>query len=402
MANFYTPSKQLVTAMTAPIPTDPSVNVDGIQKLKILKKDPYLSKLLEGNEIFKPEIMVDDQQNRKQISQDLKTQWGIPRRKLSLESLSDTDDELTASNFFNPDVQVLYERLSEMETNKLADKSTFLAGGLNSREPSDGFLNLSILLETGRFNHYNKLPTIKPLENNREGMSKQQQSRKSEKSYSTRLQSALNRMKKSTYLGNNQPTAFPLVASGIGPINSTEPIPAIAKPQIENLPTNQWAKKIIMKIKRQDIGTKTDDDGNLREVNPLPRRSAEINDILNLNLQQNKYKVPIDQKTNLLYHEILMSKWKKDKHIKEKDAEHGGKHKLAGVGAKWTRGEHVHDKNVVTDDRPRGLDIWLENIREKAKRDRVISPLPNTIETMKGMPPSELENSAFELIGANK
>lgn len=373
--NFYIPSQRVVSAVLEDDDHAPNSESAARQKLKVLKKDPYLAKLLAGNETFKPESMLEEnQQNRKnQLPQQYKNtaSGNNVRRKLSLESLTDTDDEAIAAKFFNPDVKVLYERLSEMEVlnnEDLIAKSKLLTD-LNSREPSDGFLNLPILLETSRFSRYNKLPSMKMGENiNKEGTSKQQ-NKKSEKS--TKLQNFVNKMKKSNNL-----TSMKLTHTSVldGASTSTA-VPNQGK--IEDLPTNEWAKKLMSSVKKQDIGTKTDDDGNSLEI---PRKGDELADIFNL--QQRKYKVPVDQETNLLYHEILMSKWKKDKHSKEKDIETGRGNKL-GVNSKWKRAEHSHEKHRLDEDllnRPRGLDIWLENIREKAKRDRLISPLPNNID----------------------
>lgn len=372
--NFYIPSQKVVSAVLEDDGQAPNSESAARQKLKILKKDPYLAKLLAGNEMFKPEIMLEDnQQNRKnQLPQQHKnTSGNNVRRKLSLESLTDTDDEAIAAKFFNPDVKVLYERLSEMEVlnnDDLIAKSKVLAD-LNSREPSDGFLNLPILLETGRFSHYNKLPSMKLMDNINKDAASKQQNKKSEKS--TKLQNVLNKMKKSPNLTSMKITHTSVLDGG-----STS-IPITNQGKIEDLPTNEWAKKLMSSVKKQDIGTKTDDDGNSLEI---PRKGDELADIFNL--QQRKYKVPIDQETNLLYHEILMSKWKKDKHSKEKEIETAGRGNKLGVNSKWKRTEHghEHDKKRIDEDllnRPRGLDIWLENIREKAKRDRLISPLPN-------------------------
>lgn len=80
--------------------------------------------------------------------------------------------------------------------------------------------------------------------------------------------------------------------------------------------------------------------------------------------------VPFDKETNLLYHEILMSKWKTDKHAdRDKDDAHM-RTKLVDNINKWNSGE---ERFRDRDKKSKGLDIWLENIREKAKRDNVIT-----------------------------
>ncbi|CAL8141960.1 unnamed protein product [Orchesella dallaii] len=347
--NFYNPPKSFAIATL--VNTSEEQNQQGQHKPVSLRQDPYLTKLLAGSQMFKPDAMLDvhHPSRRHEFTQQNINNPENVNRKLSLESITDSDDDFAARKFFTPDIKVLYERLSEnMEHIPTKDKDP----KLSSREPSDGYVNLPILLATGRFSRFNKLPSVKTL---------------TEQSKGTRKNEMVTKVRTTSRFISNK------FVNKIG--NEFAKRPQSSGIRIEDLPTNEWAKKVMEKVKKQGSAIEElSESGNLT-VTTLDNKEFS-GQPENLFLQRHSSNMkPIDKEMNMLYHDILMSKWKKDRHDRDTTARKNTIAKLKrGERTKTSKKNLFDDRKDLTSDKPRGLDIWLENIREKAKREKLVSP----------------------------
>ncbi|ODN01768.1 hypothetical protein Ocin01_04917 [Orchesella cincta] len=376
--NFYHPPKSIVTLVNTP--EDPTQRAQ--HKPVSLKQDPYLSKLLAGSQMFKPEAMLDVHQpsRRHEFTQQNNINADNLNRKISLESLTDSDDDYAARKFFTPDIKVLYERLSDnmenLPTNPTKEPK------INSREPSDGYINLPILLATGRFSRFNKLPSMKAINEPSKG--------------NTRKTGMIAKVRTTSRFTNNK------FVNKLG----NAPKHPQSYDRIEDLPTKDWAKKVMEKVNKQGSIIEERSDSGTLTVTTLDNSDFGHPDHINM-LQNRHSNNPkhIDQEMNMLYHDILMSKWKKDKHDKEVAARKQAITKLKkGVKTQSSKKLSFNERKDFSSDKPRGLDIWLENIREKAKRDRVISPHDlnkEQSESAKNQPPPPLvttfANTSFSI-----
>lgn len=244
---FYTPSKQLVAALLSN-----STALSHDQHLKTLNKDPYLSKLLQGKDAFKPEKMMNTarEMSSNLFPHHLKRKAPVARQKLSLESLSDITEPLSPAEFVNSDVKVLYERTSEMDVvhKPKESRSVMPARRMTSNEPSDGYFNLSLLVEKGRLNGYSKLPEMKPMEASK-GRRQQSSSRpatRSEKSSRAKNDSK----SRNNNFGKNSGLVKMSTAANIGP-DKKPGSGHVEGLNLESLPTNEWAKQIMSKARKQ-------------------------------------------------------------------------------------------------------------------------------------------------------